>query len=469
MSAISHIIPSDAPTVSEESNSAAILEQGIIAERYGNVLRDTLVALTVNDRITTKESEEDVRSQFAEFYKLTDNDLSAIEQNAVIAFDASFLLDLYRYSEPTAKKMFSVLEGLQNQIWLPHQCALEFHRNRLSVLGSLRSKHAELLSSVSKDGEALMKTIEAGCLKHPLLDAQRIMRPLRDALARVEERIRSVSEKHPKATLVLEDDPIWQRVERTFSGKIGPEYSEQELKKHEEDARTRFSKGIPPGFSDQKKDKPYGDYILWRQLLDICKERQRPAFFVTSDVKPDWWLEHRGQKHGALPELRKEFRIETGQEFHLYETTHFTQIYGPRFKVAPEQPIGEIRRIRDERTNNARVEHVIAPGRATELDRYIRNLLGHSPLPKHDIGIDQAQLARFLGYEKGIDLTRLRELQQLVDQQLRPDAEQMRKFMESEQARTDKLRLAAEQFRSFEEQLGSYRVPEDATKAHKDQ
>ena len=35
----------------------------------------------------------------------------------------------------------------------------------------------------------------------------------------------------------------------------------------------------------------------------------------------------RGQKLGALPALRKEFRRETGQEFHIYETINFVEIF----------------------------------------------------------------------------------------------------------------------------------------------
>src|SRR5260370_1401211 len=99
------------------------------------------------------------------------------------------------------------------------------------------------------------------------------------------------------------------------------------------------------GLRTAKKNYPFGDYIVWRQLLDQCKSEAKPAFFVTSDVKEDWWQESMGAKLGALPRLREEFQRETGQEFHLYETTHFIEVFAPKFKVEHQEAVKEIHRI----------------------------------------------------------------------------------------------------------------------------
>ena len=301
-----------------------------------------------------------MRKAFPEFYKLSSHDLERMSKKAVIAFDASYLLDLYRFSDATAQMMFSIMAALSEQIWLPHQCAFEFHKNRLRVLGALRSKHADLLKRVEKDGDSLIKMIEEGCSKHPLLDGSKISAPIRGALSKVLLGIRAVSDKHPKASQILEDDPIWKKLDQIFRDAVGLPYTEQELRKHEDEGKQRFAKRIPPGFADEKKEKPYGDYLIWRQLLDHCRLQKRPAIFVTSDVKEDWWLEDRGQKHGVLPELRREFIAVTGQEFHLYETTHFLEVYGPKFNQASERSVEEIRKLRDEAIQRARAHQLIA-------------------------------------------------------------------------------------------------------------
>jgi hypothetical protein len=291
-----------------------------------------------------------MREVLPEYYGFSTRELAETGRDAVIAFDASFLLDLYRYSDSTAKDMFAVLGGIQDQLWLPHQCALEFLRNRLQVMGSLRTKHAELLKHIKDSGDSLIKGIETGCAKHPLLEAEKITKPLLEALQAAESKVRALGDKHLKATVQIEEDPIWQRVETLFAQNVGAAYTDDQLGDLVEKAKIRFAAKTPPGFADKKdKDWPYGDFILWQQLLDHCKALSRPAFFVTSDVKEDWWLVHQGKRLGPLTALKKEFYEVTGQKFHLYETTHFVQVYGPRFQIAPDQPIGEIRKIRDEK------------------------------------------------------------------------------------------------------------------------
>ena len=276
---------------------------------------------------------------------------------AIIAFDASFLLDLYRYSDVTAKKMFSVLDGLRDQIWLPHQAAYEFHKNRIKVISQLRTKHSQVLNYLKEDGAKLLADIKKECAKHPLLDGDRITKPLRIAIEKAQNRISELGVKHPQMTLDPSDDRIWSRVDALFQGKIGDEYTDEQLATVEQTAQKRLAKQIPPGFRDQKKDYPHGDYLVWRQLLDHCKNLQSPAFFVTSDVKEDWWLEERGQKLGALPALRKEFRQECGQDFHIYETTNFVETFAPRFQVAPAGAVEEIQRIKAEKDQSPSSAH----------------------------------------------------------------------------------------------------------------
>lgn len=107
-----------------------------------------------------------MREHFSHYYALTPEQLSELSKTAIIAFDASFLLDLYRYSTETVSQMFLVLTGLSDQIWVPHQAAYEFHKNRLEVIGRLKSKHEAVLKRCKEDGDRLIKSIEADCAKH---------------------------------------------------------------------------------------------------------------------------------------------------------------------------------------------------------------------------------------------------------------------------------------------------------------
>lgn len=52
----------------------------------------------------------------------------------------------------------------------------------------------------------------------------------------------------------------------------------------------RFKNKIPPGYMDKnKEDNNYGDYIIWREIIDKCaSENRSSAIIITNDVKEDW-------------------------------------------------------------------------------------------------------------------------------------------------------------------------------------
>lgn len=52
----------------------------------------------------------------------------------------------------------------------------------------------------------------------------------------------------------------------------------------------RFKNKIPPGYMDKnKEDNSYGDYIIWREIVDKCSsEDGADAIIITNDVKEDW-------------------------------------------------------------------------------------------------------------------------------------------------------------------------------------
>ncbi|MCH7586295.1 MAG: hypothetical protein IH941_14245 [Acidobacteria bacterium] len=74
-----------------------------------------------------------MKSSFGEFYEPTDDDLARAWQAGTFVLDANVLLNLYRYGDGSRDKLIDILSALRDQLWLPHQAGLEFHRNRLTV------------------------------------------------------------------------------------------------------------------------------------------------------------------------------------------------------------------------------------------------------------------------------------------------------------------------------------------------
>lgn len=75
-----------------------------------------------------------MRTMFPEFYRPTEEEFQKLWQECIFSFDANVLLNIYRYSPATTENFFSILERLHERVWIPHQAALEYQKNRLNVI-----------------------------------------------------------------------------------------------------------------------------------------------------------------------------------------------------------------------------------------------------------------------------------------------------------------------------------------------
>jgi hypothetical protein len=80
---------------------------------------------------------------------------------------------------------------------------------------------------------------------------------------------------------------------------------------------------LPPGYEDDGKADPAGDYLVFRQLINEAKRRKLPVVLVTDDEKEDWYRREQGKPLGARPELREEMMIEAGVPFVIMTTETF--------------------------------------------------------------------------------------------------------------------------------------------------
>jgi hypothetical protein len=108
------------------------------------------------------------------------------------------------------------------------------------------------------------------------------------------------------------------------------------LKELYKEGDKRYETKIPPGFADSKKAHPekYGDFIIWKQILEFAKNEEKSVIFVTNDEKEDWWLIKHGEKLQPHPKLKKEFNNFTGQEYHSYTLSQFLE-YAEEYLKTP--------------------------------------------------------------------------------------------------------------------------------------
>ena len=226
-------------------------------------------------------------------------------QEALFVFDTNVLLNLYRYRVNTRDELLAVLDGIVNKIWIPYQVGLEFQRNRQSVIAEQIKRFSEVKRTVEKAKTSLSSELEKLKLqeRHSLINTE----PLISGIGNLTSDFLGELEKLEKSQQTINgEDHLKIKLESLFEGRIGSGFTKQEqLDTLHKEGEARYKFRIPPGFEDDSKDRKepdefmhagliykrkYGDFILWKQMLEHCREKEiKSLIFITDDAKEDWW------------------------------------------------------------------------------------------------------------------------------------------------------------------------------------
>lgn len=263
-----------------------------------------------------------MKNAVKEFIELTNDEKQELWEKAVFIFDTNVLLNLYRYSQGTRDSLLKAFESLKSRVWIPHQIAYEYMKNRCEVIYESVQQYDALKSK----GEAFTRDIK---------EALRLNSEDKD-LAELDKYLCDWLEKNKNRHLLVTNpskDEILDRILKLFDEKVGEEVSGEELEALKREGAERYKKNIPPGYKDAAKQKEqsdnnaYGDLIIWKQIMKYAVESDKDIIFVTHDQKEDWWYKTKGKTIGPRFELKKEFHKETKRMFHMYRMDSFINEY----------------------------------------------------------------------------------------------------------------------------------------------
>lgn len=256
-----------------------------------------------------------MRDLFQEYYPPTDEEFQSIWSTGVVVPDANVLLNLYRYSDTTREELLRTLGAFQGRLWLSHQAALEYQRNRVEVIEKRVSAYGSALSALNESRRLLLET------DRTMISADR---------AKVLDELFGQIQVECSATLdyyraLYQDDAVRLAVDSLFDGSVGSPYDAEQLADARRRAAERYQREQPPGYEDKGKpeERRYGDVILWFQTMQFAKENRAPIMLITDDRKKDWWQIASGATIGPRIELRQEFAQEAGVPFHMYNSEQF--------------------------------------------------------------------------------------------------------------------------------------------------
>jgi len=258
-----------------------------------------------------------------------DNSIKSAMTTGLVVLDTNVLLSAYRFAPAAREELLSVIERISDRIWIPNRVAEEFQKNRLQVIGDYDAAYLPVIDALHAAQESLDDELgsKIGQLANraALSDIQRtnlleLVAKSTEAAALAVKRLRK---DHGLADL-RGDDAILSKFQLLLDDKTGPPLSEVDLEKAVDEAKRRIEQRIPPGYLDNKKADPYGDYIVWKQtLLEVASRKVSYLVFVTSDNKEDWYRVVKGKTVGARPELAKELIDQANAELVMLNTTSF--------------------------------------------------------------------------------------------------------------------------------------------------
>ena len=236
-------------------------------------------------------------------------------KNAVVILDTNVLLDVYRYSPQFSEFALECLKTICKNIMLPATVKLEYDKHCKAefakMAGRVKNASNETRNQIQRAKQKILNACD-GLERLRFDDVEELKTVLSQKLDGVEDVLNQFFEERTGLDLIShfwgDRDQMFDLVESLNNdNQIMKAPTQSEIYYWCEDGEKRYKNEVPPGFKDAKnKDgvRKYSDLILWKEILAFTTREKRNVFFVTDDVKADWWEIVDGKRvfHHALTE-----------------------------------------------------------------------------------------------------------------------------------------------------------------------
>jgi hypothetical protein len=313
-----------------------------------------------------------VKNLFPGFYQPTQEEFTNLWDKCIFTVDANVLLNLYRYTPTTRSEFLKILDRISDRLWICHQVALEYQRNRLNVIAQQKKAYSEVIETFN-DANKLIEGKLNEYRRHPYINVPSLIKQVGKFFNEINKELEVEQDKHPD---LLTDDDLRKKITDMLTSKVGAPYTAEKMSEIYKQGEKRYQENIPPGYMDAKEKKDnskYADLVLWFQIMDKAKEKKTPIILVSDDSKEDWWWMFSGKVVGPRPELIEEFITETKMKIYFYPSDRFMEHARDYFKEhVGQRTINEVQNIRkDEEDRNIResLSKQIQESESSEIER----------------------------------------------------------------------------------------------------
>lgn len=269
-------------------------------------------------------------------HTLTPEREGSLWSEAIFVFDTSSICALYNLKSDSQKIVVDILERFKDRIWIPAQVRYEYLKNREKVINNPIKEcyqRPQIVSSGTQWVDGFSSFLENNKNQdfHPYIkdDVHRELTQKRDELQRlikeIIESIKTEQEERRNEILAIKGHDCIRDAVMSFN--VGFPFTFNDILGIVREGEFRYRNTIPPGYKDKDNKQGtqiYGDFIIWKEILQYVEQNKKSIIFICDDLKEDWWLVGKN-KEVEKPrfELIKELHDIAGTDFWMYTVKQF--------------------------------------------------------------------------------------------------------------------------------------------------
>lgn len=251
--------------------------------------------------------------------------IATIKDDCVVVLDANVLLLPYRLGATSLEELRKVFDSLAqgDRIFAPAQAVREFLKHRADKIRDIVRELSKQASQIN-----IVADRKIGFLQNDA-DYLKLVELSEQVKLSKSETLRTIEAIGAKLRTGVGSDPVSLAYREIFAGRVIDLPEDTDIQALQKEMSWRYRHSVPPGYKDHSKpDEGIGDFLIWKTIIQLAKDRHKSCIFVTEDAKSDWWVQSEGAFQPRL-ELVDEYRRESeGQTIHLMPLSDLLALYG---------------------------------------------------------------------------------------------------------------------------------------------
>ncbi len=234
--------------------------------------------------------------------------IKEISKKAIFVLDTNSLLAPFSTGKDNIEKIGITYKELisKKRLYIPEHALREFAKNRSGRISDLFTIIDKQLSSLPN----------LRLPDYPILNDLDAYKKLKKSQIEISEKIKDYKHNLEDLKSNLLDwnwsDPVTTMYQNNFTKDIiiSAPGSDEDLI---QEFQLRMNDEIPPGNKDKSKsENAIGDFLIWKSMLELGKNKKKDIIFVSNDEKNDWDLKGNQKSISTKFELVDEFYRYTG-------------------------------------------------------------------------------------------------------------------------------------------------------------